>query len=211
MTVLSETYTPKPLFAGDFPVAREEAAIASGQILSAGSVLGKITLGDVAAAAGANTGGETVGSLSKGSKAKPGAYKLKCAAAGAAGTFAVIDPDGIRLADAAVGTAYASNEINFTLAAAGANSAVGDSFTITVAEGSGEYKLRRFVSARRLPKPRRRSFGGCRRVRRKRGRHRRLYRRIQPRRAHFRRDRHIFDSRRGPQSPLHLFERGRVA
>ncbi len=56
----------------------------------------------------------------------------------------VIDPDEVLLMDAFIGTAYVSDTIAFVLSEAAQNPvhcAIGDSWTITVAAGSGKYRL----------------------------------------------------------------------
>lgn len=56
------------------------------------------------------------------------------------GLFSVKDPDGLALTDATVGVAYSNASINFTVADGSVDFAVGDTFTITVAAGSGYWK-----------------------------------------------------------------------
>jgi hypothetical protein len=58
----------------------------------------------------------------------------------AGGTFTVTAPDGSALPDAIVDAAYTNPQINFTINDGSPDFAVGDSFTITVAEGSGKVK-----------------------------------------------------------------------
>lgn len=53
-------------------------------------------------------------------------------ASGAGGTWNVLTPDGIPLLPAAVGAAYTSSHLNFTLTDGATNFVEGDSFTITV-------------------------------------------------------------------------------
>lgn len=48
------------------------------------------------------------------------------------GVFSVVDPEGIALADATVGVAYAGAHIRFTLADVGADFIIGDGFDVTV-------------------------------------------------------------------------------
>jgi len=106
--------------------------------LKRGTVLGKITKGAISSAAksGGNTGNGDFGTLSLGAKAKVGVYTLK---ANTETTFTVINPDGICLADAMIGIAYAG-EIDFTIIAGEIAFVADDSFTVTVAAGSGKYK-----------------------------------------------------------------------
>jgi len=75
-----------------------------------------------------------------GAKTKLGAYKLECiAAAGDAGTFQVVDPDGYRLPDAEVGVAYTHGQINFTLTDGASDFVVGDKFEIAIDEPAEEH------------------------------------------------------------------------
>lgn len=118
------------------------STLKSGQgVLKRGSVLGIIKTAGVTVTAETNTGGGTCTGAATGKNAKVGSYVLKCIAVALnAGTFSVIDPNGNRLADAVVGAAYL-NEIGFTLNDAETDFAVGDSFTLAVAAGSGLAKL----------------------------------------------------------------------
>lgn len=130
---MSETFSYQNLVAGDFPRVTEAVVVASGQgALAAGTVVGLAPLSIAAVATEANTGKGLMGSVALGSKAKVGAYLVKCiTAASGGGIFSVIDPEGVRLADATVGTAYAG-PIGFTIADGTPDFAVGDLFTVTV-------------------------------------------------------------------------------
>jgi hypothetical protein len=89
--------------------------------------------------AGTNTGNGTCTGIAGGKSVKPGVYTLTCiAAATDAGSFSVSAPDGARLNDASVGAAYSGEQINFTINDGSTDFAVGDTFTITVAAGSGK-------------------------------------------------------------------------
>lgn len=57
------------------------------------------------------------------------------------GIFSVHDPDGIRLADAVVGVAYANSQIGFTLNDGTSDFIANDHFTITIGAGSGKFLL----------------------------------------------------------------------
>lgn len=134
--------TPDNLFAGTtHPVDLKGVTIKSGQgVLERGTVLGQIALAAGAAVAGSNTGNGTVSGVSLGAGAKLGTYTLKCiAAATNAGTFSVIGPKGERYADAVVGSAYVAGPIHFTVNDGATDFVVGDSFTIAVGAGSGQY------------------------------------------------------------------------
>lgn len=139
---MPEVFTPDNLFAGNVqPVVTEAVTIASGAgVLVRGTVLGRITKALGAVVPGANTGNGTVSGASLGKNAKIGNYVLTCITAAAnGGTFKVIDPDGIRLDDAIVGTAYAG-PVSFTINDGAVDFVVGDEFTIPVTVGSGKCK-----------------------------------------------------------------------
>lgn len=111
--------------------------------LAAGTVLGRITKGAATGAAVAgNTGDGTITAapvVSAGAKA--GVYRAVCIEpATNAGKFLVTDPDGINLGVATVAVAFSGGGLAFTIAdGSEADFASGDSFTITVAAGSGKY------------------------------------------------------------------------
>lgn len=140
---MPEVFNPDNLFAGNVqPVVTGAVTIVSGAgVLVRGTVLGKITkaLGAPVADPG-NTGNGTLTGAALGKNAKIGNYVLTCiTAAMNGGTFKVIDPDGIRLDDAVVGTAYAG-PVNFIVNDGSVDFVVGDKFTIPVTAGSGKYK-----------------------------------------------------------------------
>jgi hypothetical protein len=120
--------------------SREAVTIASGQDLDLGAVVGKITLGTcpTTGTAGSNTGAGTCTGVTAGLKAKLGIYVLKCIIAQTgAGVFSVKDPDGYGLPNAVVAHAYTDDQINFTLNDGSPDFVIGDTFTITIAAGSG--------------------------------------------------------------------------
>jgi hypothetical protein len=121
--------------------SREKVTVLSGQNLSLGAVVGKVTksIPATGTAGGSNTGDGTCTDVTGGDKAEIGTYTLTCVAAAAdGGTFAVVAPNGEALPDAEVGTAYANEQINFTINDGATDFAVDDTFTITVGEGSGK-------------------------------------------------------------------------
>jgi len=120
--------------------SRDSGVIISGADLLAGTVLGKITKGSAAAVAGTNTGNGTMGSITVGAAAVAGVYTLRVTAiASNAGSFQVTDPDGDVVGVGTVAVAFTSNGLAFTLADGSTDFAVGDTFAITVAAGSGKY------------------------------------------------------------------------
>lgn len=142
---MSETYTPVQLLAGGFPLVSDDVTILANEgALSKGAVLGKISKGSIAIAAGTNTGDGEAGAITAKAKAKVGVYTLRCiTAASNAGVFAVFDPDGYRLDDLTVAVAYDNGHFGVTIGDGDADFIVGDSFTVTVAGGAngGKYKL----------------------------------------------------------------------
>lgn len=140
--ITQQTATADNLFSGDKPAPERAITLAAGQgAMVRGTVLGKITKGAVTIAATAgNTGTGAAGTITRGAKAKVGAYTLICkTAASNSGVFHVIDPNGYRLSDLTVAVAYDNGHFAVTIADA-TDFVVGDSFTVTVAAGSGSFK-----------------------------------------------------------------------
>jgi hypothetical protein len=122
--------------------SREIGTIASGQgVLLAGTVLGLLAVGSASATAGAgNTGDGVMGAIAVGANAKPGDYTLTFVEPAAdAGAFVVEDPEGINVGSGDADTEFSGGGLTFTLADGATDFAAGDTFTITVAEGSGEH------------------------------------------------------------------------
>jgi hypothetical protein len=113
--------------------------VISGQNLSRGDLVQKTGMFTAAeAVAGTNVGNGTVSGETASDIAVPGTYTLTCTAESAdAGTFSVLDPNGIYLADATVAVAY-SGPISFTIADGSEDFDTGDTFTIAVTEGLGK-------------------------------------------------------------------------
>ncbi len=102
-----------------------------------GAVLGQILFGTPTEDHTGNTGNGAMTGLALKSRAQLGDYSVECITATTnAATFAVFDPFGRRLADAATGAAYDNGEIAFSIADGGTDFVVGDSFAITVPAGS---------------------------------------------------------------------------
>ncbi len=101
-----------------------------------------ITATSAAAVAGTNTGNGTVGAIAVSNAAKVGDYTLKITKASTnAGDFQVTDPDGHVVGLGTVAVAFSGGGLAFTLADGSTDFAVGDTFTITVASGSGHYAM----------------------------------------------------------------------
>lgn len=139
MTTLTETRHAEGFIVSEVPggrLARDQGTLLSGQKVTAGTVLGKVT-GTTATAVArrTNTGNGTFGTITVLSPAEEGTYVLEMLSAT---TFAVTAPDGSELPEGATGGAYAQGGLNFTLTAGGTAFVQGDAFDINVsATGSG--------------------------------------------------------------------------
>ncbi|MDR3438957.1 head decoration protein [Telmatospirillum sp.] len=118
--------------------SRDKIILTGGAKVLAGTVLGKQTAGSTAAAAalGANTGNGTFGAIAVGAGAVAGAYAVEFDSALA---YVVSAPNGQEIGHGAAGAAFAAGGVGFTITAGSTAFAAGDSFTVTVAAGSGEY------------------------------------------------------------------------
>jgi len=122
--------------------SRDEITILSGQNVVAGEVLGKVTKGAAtpAADAGNTADSGTIASAAVGAGAKVGVYRATCIEpATDAGKFLVEDPDGIQVGVATVAVEFVGGGLTFTITDGTGDFVSGDSFTITVAAGSGKY------------------------------------------------------------------------
>jgi hypothetical protein len=144
---MSETYTPVNLLAGsNMPLVTGSVTLLTGENLSVGAVLGKITKA-IGTPVGTGTGDGTVGSVAVKAAAQIGNYSLVCTAAPSEASandavFAVYAPDGVRLVDATQAVAYANDHLAFTISnATSADFIVGDSFVVPVEAGSGKCKI----------------------------------------------------------------------
>lgn len=136
---------PDKLIAGpEVGILTKVVTLKSGQgVLGRGSVIGLIekVLGEKSFS---GTGNGTMTGISIGKDALIGDYKVKCVSAATdSGTFSVVDPNGNRLGDAVVGTAFTSSHINFTINDGGTDFTAGATFTIPVeeSEDAGKGKL----------------------------------------------------------------------
>ncbi|WP_175795960.1 head decoration protein [Burkholderia anthina] len=134
--VRAETYVPDQLIAGNLKLVTQPVIIASGT-LSRGTVIGQVSALNVETVPGTNTGNGSVGSISLAASPQLGAYVLT---AKSATDFGVVDPEGNALADATVGTAYTSAEIDFTITAGATPFVAGDSFVLNVVDAIGTFK-----------------------------------------------------------------------
>lgn len=148
MTVLNESNNLRDVVRYELSqiagFCREVVTVLQGQVLSRGTVIGKIlySIPTTGTADEGNTGGGTVTSVTGGAKLKKGTYTIECASYTASpleASFNVTDPDGVLLPACSLG-AYSSEQINFTIADGSPNIAVGDKWTITIGDGSGYVK-----------------------------------------------------------------------
>lgn len=87
---------------------------------------------------GTNTGNGTLGSLTaNGYAPQPGVYTVEF---DDATHFMVSDPSGSEVGHGTTGVAYAAGGLGFTITAGGTAFVAGDSFSITVAAGSGKWR-----------------------------------------------------------------------
>lgn len=136
--------------AGDFILSeasgtrsREEITVnATAGKLSAGTLLARITAANAASATagGGNTGNGTLGTVTVGNEAITGTYTLTITEAAAnAGDFSVTDPNGTAIGTGTVGIAFSAGGLAFTLADGSTDFIVGDTFSIVVNAGIGEW------------------------------------------------------------------------
>jgi hypothetical protein len=140
MTILSENLAAGGFIASEAEGSRsrEKITVATGQNLKAGAVIARVLATDGApAATNTGNGALTVGAAI-GASTIPGIYRAVCVAAAAnAGTFNLYAPDGTLIRQITVGGgATVSPHLTLTIADGSTDFAVGDSFEITVTEGS---------------------------------------------------------------------------
>ncbi|MDF1627026.1 MAG: head decoration protein [Parvibaculaceae bacterium] len=128
---------------GDPWLSRTKVVVKAGsgatRTLAIGTVIAQVLFAAPVIAAVGNTGDGALAGLTLGAATELGTYRLECVEAAAnGGTFSVIAPSGVRLADAEVGVAYANSHLAFALQDGATDFIVGDTITITVAAGSGE-------------------------------------------------------------------------
>lgn len=119
------------------------AAVKGGQVYARIAVTsGSLKQGGLEAAAAATvtspaivgTGTGTIAAtVGDATKIKPGTYVITLATTSNTSAVSVVDPDGFRLADGKVGTAYSQQGLNFTITAAGTMTA-GDSYSPVVTQ-----------------------------------------------------------------------------
>jgi hypothetical protein len=115
------------------------AGIGSDRVLVVGTVMGERTKSSaVVAEDGGNTGDGTVSAATLKTKARVGTYTITFRTTGATAVADVLDPDGNRLLDLTVGTAYVSDHFDIDVDDGSADWTAGDIITIAV---SGDGKV----------------------------------------------------------------------
>ena len=124
--------------------SRDAISVLAAQNLGVGAVLGKVTAGSVpttGTAGGGNTGNGTMTGVTGGKYVKVGTYTMTCVETHLnLGTFAVKGVNGEAIGTAYVGETFTSSEINFTINDGGTDFSLGDTFTVAVAAGGGQYR-----------------------------------------------------------------------
>lgn len=133
-SITADAYIPDQLIASNLKLVTQPITLDAGT-LSRGTVLGQKTMGAATATAGTNTGNGTCSAVTLDKNAQAGDYVVRLLSAT---DFYVEDPVGNRLQEGTVGTAY-DDQVKFTLTAGGTAFAAGDTFTIAVAAGDGNY------------------------------------------------------------------------
>lgn len=122
--------------------SREEIVINAGAgKLVPGTVLAKISAANSAdVTPGSNTGNGTFSAATASNDAITGTYTVTITEAAAdGGTFEVTDPLNNTLGTGTVGTEFSQGGLTFTIADGATDFEVGDSWTIAVAAGQGEW------------------------------------------------------------------------
>ena len=138
MATYSEPLRPYEFILSDSgPLSYESVTLASGAgSLVAGSVIGLSTKRQAAAPIPTivGTGTGLMSALSFGPDVQVGSYVITLLATSATAAFSVVAPDGTALPNGAVGTAYTSSHINFSIANGGTMT-TGDKYTVVVSAG----------------------------------------------------------------------------
>ena len=139
-SLTNNVFVPDQLIAGSHQIVTDTVTIASGQVLTRGTLIGQQTASQYATVAtpstvsgGTNAGAETIGSISTGVEVKQGAYRVNLTSTTA---FNVLDPTGELVGTGTVGTAFTSSQINLTVTT-GSGIAANDGFTVLVEASAG--------------------------------------------------------------------------
>jgi hypothetical protein len=110
--------------------------IANGGTMTAGDTY-TVAVTASAAPTIVGTGTGAMSAITLGKNAQRGAYTIKVMSTSATSALEVIAPDGSALAQGKIGTAYASDHINFSVASGGTMTA-GDYYVLIVADGTDQ-------------------------------------------------------------------------
>lgn len=138
MTTLTEGQHAGEFIVSEGEGTRDAVTVLSGQNLEGGEVCGKVLMAQAAAPnpSVTGTGNGTMTGVKPGKLAQVGTYTVECTAAATdGGTFSVTAPDGTVLPSATVGTAYASEHLDFTINDGATDFIVGDSFDVVITDG----------------------------------------------------------------------------
>ena len=139
MATYTEAYRPYEflLSEAEGTLSRESITLASGAgSLVSGSVLGEKTVVQAAAPIPTivGTGSGVMSALKFGPDVQVGSYVVTLTATSATAAFTVTAPDGTALPNGAVGTAYKSSHLSFSIANGGTMTS-GDAYTVVVTAG----------------------------------------------------------------------------
>lgn len=138
MTVFTEGFNNLEFLLSEGPGdrSREAGVLLTGQNLVSGAVLGQITKAQAAAPIPAivGTGTGLMSALTFGPDVQTGSYVITLTATSATAAFTVTAPDGTALPAGAVGTAYVSTHLSFSIANGGTMT-TGDAYTVVVTAG----------------------------------------------------------------------------
>lgn len=123
-------------------ISCEQITVLSGTAaMVAGTVLGRVVAGTATEAHAGNTGTGAMGSITVGSGAQAGVYRVVFTQAVAnAGNFEVYAPSGQLVGNGLVAVAFSGGGISFTIADA-TDFVVGDKFLVTVVLTSAKYTI----------------------------------------------------------------------
>jgi hypothetical protein len=140
-SLTNTVFNPDQLIAGSHDLVTDSVIIASGQVLTRGTLIGQQTsaiVGSTATAAtvagGANTGNGTIGSITIGPEVMFGTYRVTMTTATA---FNVLDPQNEPVGTGTAGTGFTNPQINLTVTAGGTAFVANDGFNIVINEASG--------------------------------------------------------------------------
>lgn len=125
------TEGPNSISRDNGTITQTGVELVSGQLLA----LSDTGTGTYAMVAG-STGNPTCGAITVSGPALPGVYR---AIFETATKYEIEAPNGVTLGVGTVGTAFSAGGLGFTITAGGTAAVAGDSFTITVAAGTGKY------------------------------------------------------------------------